>query len=190
MSGCLTRRDTRAPSAMLNEICRRRSMPRTSMRLATLAQTIRSTNPVTAIRISSHCSYCSRMLVIPAPPGLRNNVCSGNSARSLTLISSQCERSHWVSSARIEPRSVAGVTPGWRRPISSSQCVSYFWRSASLWTSGSVVSGRKKSGRVLRSVSPKKPGGRDPYDRKRLVVDIEVLPITDGSAPYRSRHKR
>ena len=78
MSGCLTRRDARAPSAMLNEICRRRSMPRTSMRLATLAQTISSTNPDTIIRISSHCSYCSRMLVMPAPPGLRNNVCSGN----------------------------------------------------------------------------------------------------------------
>ena len=39
------------PSAMLNDVCRRRSMPRTSMRLATLAQTISSTNPVTIIRI-------------------------------------------------------------------------------------------------------------------------------------------
>jgi hypothetical protein len=40
MRGCLTRRDARAPSAMLNDVCRRRSMPRTSRRLATLAQTI------------------------------------------------------------------------------------------------------------------------------------------------------
>ena len=48
---CLTSRDACAPSAMLNDICRRRSMPRTSMRLATLAQTISSTNPETIIRI-------------------------------------------------------------------------------------------------------------------------------------------
>ena len=44
-------RDARAPSAMLNDVCRRRSMPRTSMRLATLAQTMSSTNPETIIRI-------------------------------------------------------------------------------------------------------------------------------------------
>ena len=42
---CLTSRDACAPSAMLNEIFRRRSMPRTSIRLATLAQTMSSTNP-------------------------------------------------------------------------------------------------------------------------------------------------
>ena len=77
MRGWLTTRDARAPSAMLNDVCRRRSMPRTSMRLATLAQTISSTNPVTIIRIWSQCSYCSRMLVMPAPPGLRYSVCSG-----------------------------------------------------------------------------------------------------------------
>ena len=51
VSACRTIRDARAPSAMLNDVCRRRSMPRTSIRLATLAQTISSTNPETIIRI-------------------------------------------------------------------------------------------------------------------------------------------
>ena len=37
--------------ARLNDVCRRRSIPRTSIRLATLAHTITSTNPETMIRI-------------------------------------------------------------------------------------------------------------------------------------------
>ena len=39
-----------------------------------------------------------------------------------------------------------GPAPGWMRPIKSSQCVSYLFRSASASTNGSVFSGRKKSG--------------------------------------------
>ena len=125
VSACLTIRDGRAPSAMLNDVCRRRSKPRTSIRLATLAQTISSTNPETSIRIWSQCSYCSRMLVIPAPPGLRYRVCSGNLARSLALISPQCERSHCFNSTRISASMDTGFAPGLTRPINSSQCVSY-----------------------------------------------------------------
>ena len=34
MRACRIRRDTRAPQAMLKDVCCRRSMPRTSMRLA------------------------------------------------------------------------------------------------------------------------------------------------------------
>ena len=41
MRGWLTGRDARAPSAMLTDIWRWRSIPRTSIRLATLAQTIK-----------------------------------------------------------------------------------------------------------------------------------------------------
>jgi len=48
---CLTSRDACAPSATLTDISRRRCMPRTSMRLATLAQTMSSTNAETIIRI-------------------------------------------------------------------------------------------------------------------------------------------
>ena len=121
VTACFTTREACAPSAMLNDICCRRSIPRTSMRLATLAQTINSTTPETINRISSQSSYCSRMLVMPAPPGLRNKVCSGNFARSLALISPQCELSHCLSSTRISASTDAGVVSGWMRPINSSQ---------------------------------------------------------------------
>ena len=76
--GSRTTRDSRAPSAMVRDVWRRRSRPRTSINVATLAQTISSVHPVTTIRISSQCWYCSRMLVMPAPPGRRNRVCVGN----------------------------------------------------------------------------------------------------------------
>ena len=55
----------------------------------------------TIIKICSQCSYCSRMLVIPAPPGLRYKVCRGRLARALLSISPQCDNSHCLSSTRI-----------------------------------------------------------------------------------------
>ena len=118
---CRTTRVARAPRAMLKDICLRRSRLRTSIRLATLAQTIKSTNPVTIIRIRSQWSYSSRIALMPAPPGLRNRVCSGNFARSLALISPQCESSHCLISTRISASMDSGALPGRVRPINSSQ---------------------------------------------------------------------
>jgi len=63
--GCLKIREGCAPSAMLNDTCLRRSIPRTSTRLATLARTISNTNPETIMSMPSQCSYCSRMPVSP-----------------------------------------------------------------------------------------------------------------------------
>lgn len=51
VSACLTSLIDCAPRAILSDICRLRSMPRTSIRLATLAQTISNTNPETIISI-------------------------------------------------------------------------------------------------------------------------------------------
>ena len=99
--GWLITRYAGAPSAILTDVCCRRSIERISIRLATFAQTMSRTNPVTAMRIRSQSSYRWRMLVIPAPPGLRNNVCSGNFARSLALISLQCITNHCLSSTLI-----------------------------------------------------------------------------------------
>jgi hypothetical protein len=45
--GCLRIREVWAPRAMLKDVCLRRSIPRTSIRLATLAQTISNTKPET-----------------------------------------------------------------------------------------------------------------------------------------------
>lgn len=152
---------------MLNDICWRRSIPRTSMRLATFAQTMSSTKPEAATRIRSQCSYCPRNAAMPAPPGVKNRVCSGNFARSSGLISPQCKRSHCFSVTRISASMDAGFAPGWMRPIRSNQCRLCLCRSASASTYGSVLSGRKKSGELPRAPlvsgketwSPKKPGG-------------------------------
>ena len=46
---------------------------------------------------------------------------------------------------------------------------------------GSVFSGRKKSGGLLRSVSPKKPGGVIPTTVNGFSLRLKTLPITDGS---------
>ena len=173
MRGCLTSRDARAPSAMLNDVCRRRSMPRTSMRLATLAQTISSTNPVTIIRIWSQCSYCSRMLVMPAPPGLRNRVCSGNFARSLALISPQCERSHCFSSTRISASIDAGDHT-WLDAADQVQPVSVVLVEIGIGLDERFGVQRKKEiGRSAAQSVAKETRRSDSHDGKRLVIQIE-----------------
>jgi hypothetical protein len=65
--------------------------------------------------------------------------------------------------------------PARRRGLRSkpNQWVLYFWRSASLSTKGSVFSGRKKSGGLLRKVSPKKARKGDSDHGERLRVNIE-----------------
>src|SRR5215467_4301017 len=91
---------------------------------------------------------------MPARPALRNRVCSGNLARSLTLIPPQCEGSHCLSSTRIWASMDTTLALRWMRPIKSNQ-----WVSGLLISSFSVANGIKKSGGSLRKVSPKKAGG-------------------------------
>ena len=53
-----------------------------------------------------------------------------------------------------------------------------------------MLSGRKKSGGALRSVSPKKPGGVMPTTVNGLSFRLKTLPTIDGSPPNRCIHKR
>ena len=70
------------------------------------------------------------------------------------------------------------------RPIKSNQWLIDVYEIASLSTSGSVFSGRKKSGGLLRRVSPKKAGGAIPTTVNGLSLRLKTLPMTDGSDPY------
>ena len=183
MSGARMIREGRAPRAMLSDVCRRRSIPRTSIRLATLAHTMRSAHPVTDIRIASQCWYRSRMLVMPAPPGRRNNVCAWSVARSFGLICSRCVCSHSVSPRRMRASTAADDAPAPTRPITASQCVSCRTSAGSSSMRGSAFNGRKKSGGLLRSVSPKKPGGAMPTTVNVRLFRVRPLPTIDGSPP-------
>src|SRR5215471_4156468 len=78
--------------------------------------------------------------------------------------------------------------PGRIRPIKYNQCVPASLISASASRNGSVLSGRKKSGGLLRRVSPKNPGGVIPTTVNGFSSILNTLPMTDGSDPYLSCH--
>ena len=176
---CLTIREARAPSAMLNDVCRRRSIPRTSMRLATLAHTISSTNPVTAHQdLEPSLVYCSRMLAMPAPPGTRNNVCSGKvRARSL--------RAHFTPMRAAATASVPPALHAFNRPRAERParcCLSA--PTSGVRTCRDPPRARQIRFRVQRQrnirrsaarrVSPKKPGGATPTTVTGLSSTLEV----------------
>ena len=155
---------------MLNDVCRRRSMPRTSMRLATLAQTISSTNPETIIRIWSQCSYCSRMPVMPEPPGVK--------IQGLIRKVRPRVRVH-VAPVRKQPLFQFHAHFGFDRcPLRARLHAPNQFQPCKLLITQiirleDVFSGMKKSGGLLRKVSPKNPGGAIPTTVNGLLLKRE-----------------
>src|ERR1700744_4919332 len=79
----------------------------------------------------------------------------------------------------------AVLAPGLSLPIPLSQpeidCLS---REFCAFTKGSCCNGSHSSGGLLRSVSPKKPGGAIPAMVKGCPLTIKVDPTTEGSELY------
>ncbi len=97
---CSTICPREAPTASRTAVCARRAAARASIRLATLAHAMSSTNPQTASRICRPRPYSSFIAPTPAPAGTTLMTCLGS-----TRITSDVQFGVYPDSNRIHCRS-------------------------------------------------------------------------------------
>ncbi len=110
-------------------------------------------------------------------------VCFGNRwSRSDSQFVGQPESRgiHWRMTLVSRGAMPSVVAPGLRRPMTRSQAETG-WRSSELAPViiGSCCSGIQRSGGLLRSVSPKKPGGATPATVNGWPSMTSVWPTSD-----------
>lgn len=174
-----------APSAIRTVISRVRDTARTSMRLATLAHTIRAIRPTAHIKTISGAWYSRLKRENPSAPELTSIGSSrrsdSNCARSLP---DNCERTASASIGGMAVLTCASVAPGAARPIICSHDQR---RSSSIFccgeSRGCIPIGTQMSV-ALPTRSPK-PAGMMPTIVSDTWFRLMALPITEGSRPKR-----
>ena len=179
---CRTRRTRPAPSARRtpNSLCL--AVARASSRLATFAQTINSTTPHTAIRISS---------------GASSRVCApecafqmGSSVAPTPALVSGCSLASCSARAETSAFACCSVTPGFSRANPSRLRV---WRSRSIQSGMMLSCGAITSGTHVSNASPgmlpRNSGGATPITVSCCRFTRSVLPIAFGS-PLNRRFQR
>ena len=171
ISGSRTTRDRRAPSAIDQRLAPPLHAAHQHQRRH-VGETMSSAHPVTSIRISSQCWYCSRMLVMPAPPGAGTASARGawrdrwRSCRPSAIGASASTRA--ACALRRTQASLRPDAPDQRQPVGFVVRERRIARDRGL---GIRAAERSPAGRC--GACRRRNQGRDPDNGERLVVQID-----------------